>query len=344
MRSSHKASARCGCVRRARRVRVFRGRRPRPVLQLRRRHRQHHQQPGHDRHRRHADALPGGTRLRRETRSCPASSGTCPALGTSTPARPCASRPRQNNKPPTTRTFRRTRPPRNWPPATGDVHDDGAGRTSPTSPTPTAPANNDNMVFGQVVRAAAPPTTSSSTTASAATASTRATGARTRSGRARTLPPTPGPRRLRLQRQQHDAVPQRRLRSRRTRPSGGFLTTTPKTRCYNMNNITIGKTATGNNGNFNGILDEVKMFDTALTAAQIAAGGVRVRARAGVPGPAGPRCRWPAVPPQAAASRPSRATLPSTQRQKRAGPPWRAGPLALERTPYATRAEAPWLP
>jgi hypothetical protein len=36
----------------------------------------------------------------------------------------------------------------------------------------------------------------------------------------------------------------------------------------NLNNITIGKTQ-GNNGNFNGIIDEVKMFDTALTAAQI---------------------------------------------------------------------------
>lgn len=37
----------------------------------------------------------------------------------------------------------------------------------------------------------------------------------------------------------------------------------------NTTNITIGKTQ-GNNGNFNGILDEVKMFDTALTAGQIA--------------------------------------------------------------------------
>ena len=37
----------------------------------------------------------------------------------------------------------------------------------------------------------------------------------------------------------------------------------------NLNNITIGKTE-GNQGNFNGILDEVKMFDTALTPAQIA--------------------------------------------------------------------------
>jgi hypothetical protein len=36
----------------------------------------------------------------------------------------------------------------------------------------------------------------------------------------------------------------------------------------NLNNITIGKTE-GNGGNFNGIVDEVKMFDTALTAAQI---------------------------------------------------------------------------
>jgi len=36
----------------------------------------------------------------------------------------------------------------------------------------------------------------------------------------------------------------------------------------NLNNITIGKTE-GNNGNYNGIIDEVKMFDTALTPAQI---------------------------------------------------------------------------
>jgi hypothetical protein len=41
-----------------------------------------------------------------------------------------------------------------------------------------------------------------------------------------------------------------------------------ETALLNLNNITIGKTQ-GNNGNFNGLIDEAKMFDTALTAAQV---------------------------------------------------------------------------
>jgi hypothetical protein len=56
---------------------------------------------------------------------------------------------------------------------------------------------------------------------------------------------------------------------------GGQFGDNPEGPLLNVNEITIGRTGggaagSGNNGNFNGFLDEVKMFDTALTPAQIA--------------------------------------------------------------------------
>jgi len=49
---------------------------------------------------------------------------------------------------------------------------------------------------------------------------------------------------------------------------GGVLGNNNEGPLLNVNNITIGKTE-GNNGNFTGSIDEVKMFDTVLTQAQI---------------------------------------------------------------------------